>query len=225
MILLKPLFLFVLMLLCAAPDVRAQDAAPVVPAAPAVQTPQKPALTGKVMYRNFILGVSKEDVRKYETAAFYKDEGTSLYYLYEQDFFRRQIRYDFDNNKLVGIRLDVMELSMPNSLRIIEMIQDEEKALTDLYGPPAKSEFFWKSKKYEKFPEYWGRALYQKDLQIQITWALADAEIVLQAYHDGRFYQLHYTIQPLAEPAARTNALDLLPATAPDAAAVPQTQP
>ena len=216
-ILLKPLFLFVLMLLCAAPEVRAQDAA-----APA---PEKPVLTGKVMYRNFILGVSKEDVRKYETAAFYKDEGTSLYFLYEQDFFRRQIRYDFDNNKLVGIRHDVFELSLPNSLRIIEMIQDEEKHLTELYGPPAKSEFFWKSKKYEKFPEYWGRALYQQDLQIQITWALADAEIVLQAYHDGRFYQLHYTIQPLAKPAGNANVIDLLPAPAQNTPAVPQTQP
>lgn len=182
----------------------------------------------QIVYRNFIWGVSKEDVRKYETAAFYKEEGDSLYFLYQPDFFRRLIRYDFKDDKLVGVRHEVVELNLPNSSRIVDMAYEEQKNLTDLFGEPSAKDFFWKNRRYEKHPDYWGRALYSRDLRIRITWLPPGAKVVMEAFYDGMQYQIYYTIEQLAKEAAPANAIDLTAPAAPSAdtpSANPQTKP
>lgn len=146
-------------------------------------------------YRNFIWGVSPADVRLYEKAPFYKEENGSLYFIAKPDMFRRMIRYDFTENKLDAIRYEIVELNLPNSGRIIDMAYETQKELSKAYGEPSEAAFFWKNRRYEKFPAYWGRALYSGDLRIQITWELPDTEIVMQTYYDGVDYQLFYTME------------------------------
>jgi hypothetical protein len=169
------------------------------------------AASGRTMFRNFIFGVTKQDVRKYESAPFYKEEGDSLFFLYQPDYFRRMVRYDFVDNKLIRMTHDVEELVLPNPYRILEMSQDTQAGLTKLYGDPARQEFFWKDKQYEKVPEAWGRALYSRDLQIQISWDLPDATLVQQTYYDGNQYQIRYVFEQkgAVKEDAPHNAIDL----------------
>lgn len=185
----------------------AQDAPGIIPPSPNSNN----VAGGHTMFRNFIFGVGKADVRKYETASFYKEEGDSLFFLYQPDYFRRLIRYDFKDDKLIRITHEVEDLVMPNPYRIVEMSQDTQMGLTKLYGEPAKQEFFWKDRQYEKVPQAWGRALYTQDLQIQITWDLPDATLVQQTYYTGDQYQIRYTFEQkgIARPEKPNNAIDL----------------
>ena len=159
-------------------------------------------------YRNFIWGVNKEDVRKYEKAVFYKEEGDSLFFLLNPDRFRRLIRYDFKDDKLAAIRFEYVELRLPYSGQIIDKFYDEQKALTELYGDPASEDAFWKDKRYQNHPAYWGRALYGRDLRLQTTWTPPGSTVVLQTYYDGRYYQLFYTMQKNVA-VENTNAITL----------------
>ena len=141
-----------------------------------VAAPQALAAGKTMVYRNFIWGVSKEDVRRYEKAVFYKEEGNSLYFLLKPDRFRRMIRYDFKGDKLTGIRFEVVEYREAISGNVVNMFYDVEKELTGFYGPP-KSEAFWKNKRYQKYPAYWGRPLYSGDLRLKNSWNLPDATV------------------------------------------------
>ena len=194
---MKTVLLFIALMFIAAPDARAAE---------------------QIVYRNFIWGVSKQDVLKFETATFYKEEGDSLYFLFKPDRFRRMIRYDFKDNKLVGIRFEVVEYREAVSGNVINMFYDVEKELTNLYGAPV-SEALWKNKRYEKHPDYWGRALYGGDLRLRNTWNPPGAKIEENAYYDGMLYQMFYTIEKTDGTAApNQNAIDL---SAPPAATTP----
>jgi hypothetical protein len=188
-----------------------------VPQAQAAQTQQQ------IVYRNFVWGVSKEDVRQYETAVFYKEEGDSLYFLLKPDRFRRMLRYDFKDNKLAAVRFEVVEYREAISGNVVNMFYDVEKELTDLYGP-GKAEAVWRNKRYQDHPDYWGRALYGGNLRLKTTWTPPGAVIEEQAYYDGIAYQLFYTIVKTSDKGADTNAIDLAPA-APAASKTPALPP
>lgn len=186
----------------------AQDTAQAVRQAP---IPSSGVVDGLTVYHDLAFGVGKDDVRAYEKAAFYKEEGDSLYFLYKPDFFRRLIRYDFGDDKLVRIHHSIVEFHFPNAGRVVETYYDVLEELRGLYGEPAATDLFWKDKRYEKYPDYWGRALYSRDLRMVTRWTLPDAAITLECYHDGRYYQLHYTIESASvsvQPPPR-NAIDL----------------
>ena len=193
-----------------------------------VAAPQALAAGKTMVYRNFIWGVSKEDVRRYEKAVFYKEEGNSLYFLLKPDRFRRMIRYDFKGDKLTGIRFEVVEYREAISGNVVNMFYDVEKELTGFYGPP-KSEAFWKNKRYQKYPAYWGRPLYSGDLRLKNSWNLPDATVEEHAYYDGMMFQLFYTIVKKDDTGAPSgNAIDLPAAPASAASqtnAPPVTQP
>lgn len=203
---MKTVFLAIALIFTAVPLARAAEA--------------EPAQTQQIVYRNFIWGVTKEDVRQFETAVFYKEEGDSLYFLLKPDRFRRMIRYDFKDNKLVGIRFEVVEYREAISGNVVNMFYDLEKELTALYGE-GKSEAVWRSKRYEKYPEYWGRALYRGDLRLKTTWSPPGALIEEQTYYDGIAYQLFYTIVKTEDDGPNTNAIALPGASQTPAAQTP----
>lgn len=215
MIDLLRVFTCLILLFSATPALAQIAPQPDAPSAPNDMGLAPPRSTQKMEFRNFIWGVSKDDVKQYETAVLYKEEPDTLYYVYKPDYFRRAIRYDFQNDRLVGIRHSVEDFTYPNSQRIVEDSQDLQQELTKQYGEPSAQEFFWKNKQYEKFPTYWGRSLYSKDLVIQITWLLADAKIVLHTSRPGPYYNLYYTIEPLGADGSSPYAIDLNTPAAP----------
>lgn len=208
---MKPVFLFVLIMLAFVPHARAQEAS--TPKAQPVAALPSGIFDGIATYRTFIFGIGKEQIRAYEKAAFYEEDENSLSYLYKPDYFRRLITYTFSNNKLVGARHEIVELHLPNSSRIVDMFYDEQKRLTEWYGEPVKTELFWKNKRYEKYPAYWGRALYSRDLQMKTTWTPPGAVVTLYGYHDRYKYQIYYTFEPPSAAPENRNAIELTAGT------------
>lgn len=155
-----------------------------------------PASADEGIFRNFVWGVSKEDVRNYETAVFYKEEGNSLFFLLKPDNYRRQIRYDFTDGGLSAVRYEYVEFTPPTPDIVFRAFYDEEAALKAKFGDPAREDFNFRDKTYKNYPQFWGRSLLGQDLQIRIEWVANGTLIVLRCYHDGFAYQLYYTMEP-----------------------------
>lgn len=213
---LKSALLLMLLMFVAIPPAQAQQIVPTAqtfakkppePEAPRVRT--SGVFDGVTVFRNIIFGLGREDVRRLEKAVAYKEDDTSLYYVYQPDEFRRTIRYDFEDDKLVRIHHSVVELHFPHLGRVVEMYYDVQNRMSELYGEPAGMELFWKNKRYEKYPDYWGRALFSGDLRMVTRWTPPGVTITLDCYHDGNDYHFYYTLEPVQAGAASRNAIDL----------------
>lgn len=161
----------------------------------------------EVMYRNFIWGVKAQDVREFERAAFYKEEGGSLYFIEDKADRRTNIRYDFYEGKLWRVRFDYFELSEPDPQEILNLIMAEQQELTKLYGKPTSEELLWKKKKYRDHPKFWFRAFGGRDLTIRNEWKDDNTLVAMESFRnrDDQFYTLGYTIEDV-EVAAKLEA-------------------
>jgi len=168
-------------------------------------------------FRGMIWGVTKDDVKKFERAKFYKEEGARLYYLEKPDHFRRLITYDFTDGKLTGGKFEYVELHVSNPKTIMDMFGQKQIEFEKIYGKPTAEEFSWKNKKYRYYPEFWYRALRSGDLRMRAVWQTGDSRIALETYHDGLFYQLYYTATAGTFEKPKNNGIALdLPGAAPD---------
>ncbi len=146
-------------------------------------------------FRNMIWGVSKGDVRKFESALLDKEEGDALFFFEKPDEFRRLITYEFQNGKFWRGREEYRELHKPNPQTIIDMYGKTELEFEKKLGKPTREEFVWKNGDYKFFPQFWGRALRSGDLKIRAIWEAGDTRTVLEAYNDGMFYQITVTAE------------------------------
>lgn len=206
----KAVLLLMLILFAAAPAAHAQQqAAPPQAPAEAPRVRSSGVFDGITVFRNIIMGLSRADVRRIEKLPPYKEDETSLHYVYKPDEFRRTIRYDFENDKLVRIHHAVVELHYPNFGRTVDMYYDVQNKMSELYGEPSDMQLFWKNRKYEQHPDYWGRALFSGDLRMVTLWTPPGVTITLDCYHDGKQYHMHYTFEPVRAAEAPANAIDL----------------
>lgn len=166
---------------------------------------------GKPVFRNFIWGVSKEDVRAFESARWYKDEGDSSYYVEKPDRFRRTIRYDFRGNKLWRSYYGWNELHYANPLKIFDEGAKLQATLTGIYGTPTKEEIIRINPRLSNARDDIGRDLRRGDIRVQTLWELPGTKVVMEFYHDGITYQMHYTAEETtkAKTDGGTNILNL----------------
>lgn len=150
--------------------------------------------------RHFVWGATQEDIRKYETGTFFKNEGGSDYYVepfkdfYKTEFFRT-IRYDFKDGKLWRGQYSYDQLHEPNPMTIFQRAADFKIALEEIYGPPTSDVLVWKKTRYRNTPRMLGSALRSGDVEIKTTWNLPGTLVVMRTYNDGAVYQLTYTAE------------------------------
>lgn len=142
-------------------------------------------------FRGFIWGAGKEDVRRFERAAFYKEEGESLFFVEKADGdLRRVIQYDFEDGKLARAQSHYPEYHETSPDPVLDKIAEETAALKDIYGAPDREELIWNDETYEYYPQFWGRALRRGDLRIVSAWETINTVIRLESFHDGDYYQI-----------------------------------
>lgn len=152
---------------------------------------------GQGTFRYFVWGVSPEDVKKFETAGFYKEEGDSLYFLElpgPKDF-RRLIRYDFENGKLWRGVYDYQELKNPNPGRFLDMYEDLKRMVSKSYGDPVKVDYIWKNQFYKNYPQFWGRSLLSGDLKFYTEWKTGETKAYLTLAHEKPVYKIVFTAE------------------------------
>lgn len=166
--------------------------------------------------RHFVWGATPEDIRKFETATFFKSEDGSDYYVEPfEDFYKvefyRTIRYDFKDGKLWRGQYSYDQLHEANPMSIFERAVDFKIALENIYGKPTNDTLIWKKLRYRNYPKMLGSALRSGHVEVETTWKLPDTLVVMRAYNDGTVYQLTYTaekVEPVKEDAGK-NILNL----------------
>jgi hypothetical protein len=148
-------------------------------------------------FRGFIWGVTPSDVRTFETAAFYKEEGGSLYFLerLSRNDFRRLIRYDFRDGGLWRASYEYQEYTHPNSHAALERYEDMVRELSKTYGEPAEDEFLWRDRLYRNHPNLWGRALLSGDLRRRTVWQTEETRVTAQIHMTNPYFFLGYTAE------------------------------
>lgn len=166
-------------------------------AAPYGFNPVIPKIEKKYDFRIFVWGVTKEDVKKYETAIFYKEDKDTAYFIEypSKKDFRRLIKYDFIENKLVAARYDFEDFTNPNPDNVVDFYNSFKEKISKSLGVESKEDFIWKTKGYQKFPEYWNGAIRSGDLKIQSRWVFKkDNLATLTLSHKLPYYRLTYAV-------------------------------
>jgi hypothetical protein len=151
-------------------------------------------------FRNFIWDVSREDVRAYETAKWYRDDAESAFYVEQPDEFRRVIRYDFRGGKLWRAKFAYDDLQYPTPFMVFERAAAEQVELGKIYGTPTREEFLWNNVRYRPYPELLGSAFRSGDVRIRTTWEFPGSKVVMETFNDGAEYQLYYVAEKLSAP-------------------------
>jgi hypothetical protein len=159
-------------------------------------------------FRNFIWGATRADVKQYETAKFYKEEGDSVYFveLPGENDFRRVIRYDFKDDKLWRGEYEFQEYTEPNSLDVLNRYEDYVRELSKQYGEPTQDDFIWKDKTYVRYPHLWGRALLSGDLKRRTVWSTAKTVTEAEIFAQSPYYFLGYGAEAVQQ-SPQTNIL------------------
>lgn len=160
--------------------------------------PQIPIIQQGFDFREFVLGVTKEDVRRYEKAAFYQEKEDSLYFLEKPSKrdYRRLIKYDFMENRLVAATYDFQEYIPPSPDQATGFYEDFKRSISRAKGSFEKEEFLWGDKLYSRYPQFWGRAIRSGDLKVKTIWNLDDGGVAeLSLGFRAPYYALTYKVR------------------------------
>ena len=164
-------------------------------AAPYDFNPALPEISKDYDFRNFIWGVSRADVKRYETAIPYKEEKNSLYFLErpsKRDFVRI-IKYDFVQNSLVSAQYSFQDLTYPRPDTIVDLYEKFKGKISTSFEIKETENFIWREKTYQRYPDYWASAIRSEQLKIESSWDLGNkTKITLTLGFKDGYYQLDY---------------------------------
>ncbi len=159
--------------------------------------PQIPEIAKASDFRGFVWGVSRQDVKKYETAIFYKEEAEYIYFIEQpsKNDFRRLIRYEFLDNKLIAARYSYEELTTPNPDDIVDFYERFKKKISLSKGSAQDEKFIWRNRIYQRFPEMWNGAIRSGDLKIEAYWRFSkQTSARLSLSFKDSYYRLNYDV-------------------------------
>lgn len=149
---------------------------------------------GKPVFRNFIWGVSPQDVRKFETAMYYDDKD-GLTFFEDTAIGRVIYRYDFRDDKLWRIRKEYMQFDRPTTKAVLDIVSDEKAKLEKKYGKPVRDDLFWIDRSWRRYGPYFERAFAMGKVRIEAEWQVEDTGILMKSYHSDPFFELTTTYE------------------------------
>ena len=159
--------------------------------------PKIPDIQKNYDFRMFVWNVTKKEVKKYETALFYKEDEDALYFIEypSKKDFRRLIKYDFVDDKLVSARYDFEDFTNPNPDNIVDFYNAYKKNISTGLDVTGDENFIWRNKIYQRFPEFWNGAIRSGDLKIETRWVFKQSNLAtLSLSHKSPYYRLTYAV-------------------------------
>ncbi len=168
-------------------------------------------------FRAFIWGVSKADVRAYETAAFYREEPNALFFIERpsEEDYSRVIRYDFRNGKLWRAEYAFQELNDPDPGVVMDIHEDFKNALKEQYGAPKSEALLWGQTPYRNHPNLWPRAMLSKALRMKTLWERGETRVTLENYFIDPDFKLAYIAEDMRVAGMVEHTLDVVPSAPP----------
>lgn len=149
-----------------------------------------PAVAAEKVFRGMMWGASKEDVKKFETGLFDREEGDRLYFYENSKKERVLVTYEFIDGKFWRGTREYRNLQNPSPQGILDMAADAQVTLEKALGRPSSEALLWNDNEYQYYPQFWGRALRSGDLRIRSVWETLQSRIMFETYYDGYAYQM-----------------------------------
>jgi len=128
--------------------------------------------------RGFLWGLSKQFITDNEIGTFVGEDNDILFFLDNVLGLRSTIGYEFQDDKLLRVRI----FNERNYLKQQDRIEDllaYQSILEERYGEPRTENFTWRSEYEKNFPQNWGWAVYRGNLDIEILWQTKESNVVL----------------------------------------------
>ena len=170
------------------------------PAAPGLLRQQDvgaPGLPPDGVFRNFIWGVSMQDVREFESANIMEEGENRLVFIEKPDNVTRLVTYDFIKNRLWRTKYEYVELHSPDTQSVMDVFVGVQTELSRQFGAPVRQETFWQDDRFKYYPQFWNWALVSGHLRFRTLWETANTRVVLQFYRDDAYYRLFYTMEDM----------------------------
>jgi hypothetical protein len=147
-----------------------------------------------MVFRNFVWGVTPEEVKKMETAELYDERGGLTYF---EDIGRDRLiyRYEFSEGKLSRINVRFMEFHRTTPRAVLDVVADEKIKLEKKFGVPMRDALVWLDSSYRNIPQWFERAFAMGKVRIEAEWQTGNTYVLLQAFHNSYNYELSYTLE------------------------------
>ncbi len=171
---------------------------------PDIKTPEAPdarpvirptTIPANGLFRGFVWGVSREEVRRFETAQFFEEVEGSLFFIDQADGFRTLIRYDFEDNKLWHARFEYVDAYFPRFPDAMDFLITIEMRLNDTFGTPLQEQLIWRNNQFRNFPDQWGSAVMNGHLDLKVTWEALNTHVALTAFARNLDLKVTYDLE------------------------------
>lgn len=149
-----------------------------------------PAAAAENVFRGMMWGASKDDVKKFETGLFDREEGDRLYFYENSKKERVLVTYEFVDGKFWRGTREYRNLQNPSPQAVLDMAADMQIGMEKVLGRPSSEALLWNDNEYQYYPQFWGRALRSGDLRIRTLWETPESRVWLETYYDGYAYQM-----------------------------------
>lgn len=146
------------------------------------------------VFRGFVWGVSPAEVKKFEKAVFY-DDRNGLSFFEDTKKGRIVYRYEFNDEKLWRIHARYMDFHRTTKRAALDAVIDEKLQLEKKYGKPVRDDLVWLDSAYRNIGPWFERAFGMGKVRIETEWQTADTHVFFQAFYDGVYYNLSYSLE------------------------------
>ena len=135
-------------------------------------------------FRKINWGMTKDQVKKIETAKFEQEDKGNLFYSTEVAGFKTALIYIFTGNKLTRAGY-IFTQEHSNYNLFIDDFKKIDTLLIKKYGTPAQQELNWKNDLYKDSPQDWGTAVAIGQLAFYTDWQGENTYIEHDLYGDN----------------------------------------
>ncbi len=129
--------------------------------------------------RNFIWGVGKEDVKKFERVILFEEVENALFFVDEWAEEKVLIGYEFWDDKLIRTSIDVQKSNYPDPGDAVAFYVAREYELNEKLGVEGKQETIWKNDYYAKMPNHFALAVLNGHVDLITRWDLPRTRVIM----------------------------------------------
>ncbi|MEM6812108.1 MAG: hypothetical protein AAF549_06550 [Pseudomonadota bacterium] len=143
--------------------------------------------------RGFTWDLPKSIIKQNEKGQLMDETDQALFFFDFVRGARAAIGYEFtDEDQLWRVSV-FNEHNYKNPQDRIEDLLSMQVILERRYGEPTEERFLWRNERGQNIPEYWGYAVYQANLAIEIIWKFEETDVIL-SLKSPRLYEPEFKI-------------------------------
>ena len=130
--------------------------------------------------RNFIWGVSKDDVKKFEKVILFEDVDNALFFIDDWDDVKILVGYEFQDDKLFRVSIDFQKPNYPDPAKAVEFYVTRELELDKTLGVKGQQETIWNDYYYANMPNHFPLAVLNGHVELVTKWQTPRSNVTMR---------------------------------------------